>query len=150
MRAAMLALPLLWALACGEKSGPQAPQGGEAPATDLTAPSAALDLSGEVDLARSAVADLAFTSDGGACVLKVSFKAGACDACVQASCCDVVNACYDDPSCMALFKCEASCLIGLPTPTCHSKCEAMYPAQVPTLKAAEGCPATYCQSSCVS
>lgn len=92
--------------------------------------------------------DASSSPPSGSCTLHQSFSSAACDACMQASCCQVVNTCFDDPDCSALTQCEVQCLNSNDPNSCATACESRYSSKVQDFNAWLACGDQSCQVDC--
>lgn len=98
-----------------------------------------------------------------ACTLvrKYSTRNAPCNACAEARCCDVINACFDDPSCDdGYVNCAIACAIDYdgggpdaapdagPT-SCLAECARAYPGGSQKYEAAIGCADRACVAECL-
>jgi hypothetical protein len=87
-------------------------------------------------------------SDGGASDAPYSCEPAtgddACDTCQKSSCCDESKACFDDPRCLAYFRCANPC----PTTSCVVACEQQHPEGFLLFASWFGCLDRKCPGPC--
>ena len=87
-----------------------------------------------------------------ACKLVTGTGVKACDDCLQASCCVVINACFDDKACEALNACIADCGASLGRTDagaqCVRDCVNARPDAGPMVLDLMDCESTRCGSDC--
>lgn len=81
-----------------------------------------------------------------ACSTKLAYSSASCDACMQASCCDVDNVCAGDATCLKYLECASQCT----TTDCASACASAYPGGKRKLESLATCMDSRCSTSCGS
>ncbi len=100
-------------------------------------------------------------TDASSCkVTSITFGAAACDACVESSCCDAVNACFTVKDCQDLDKCIEDCVTadagpseggadaGDPVKQCVQDCAAAHPSSASAWQKALSCVVQSCRTPC--
>lgn len=91
--------------------------------------------------------------DGGACALwrPYSTSDADCDACAEAHCCTLVNACLEDTECdEGYVNCAIACAIEADAgPECLDACGAEHPVGRAEYDAAIGCVDAACATECM-
>jgi len=108
------------------------------------------------DDANSSSGDDGSSSDSGTCTIGVDFGDPTCDACAEAKCCAVINACFEPSGsdCDQLDTCLLTCLNEAGPPTtdagaqCGSNCFAAHAASKNTWAAYDTCVKTSCKTEC--
>jgi hypothetical protein len=110
--------------AASTPAGGPAADGGATESAEAASPfdsGALVDAGGAVDAGEPVPAEAS-------CVLPPTGFAGdeTCGACLQASCCEPVAQCFEDPACVVINSCLTSCFTGLASdggiPACEERC----------------------------
>ncbi len=90
------------------------------------------------------------STGGPTCTISITTNNATCDACLQSSCCSVVNACFNVSDCAALDSCVGGCVLpdGGTNQSCVSSCFAAHPNSQAALQAVYQCIGNSCSTSC--
>lgn len=83
---------------------------------------------------------------GGCADTLIEAPEATCQVCLEASCCPQLVDCSEEPECVGLFYCEASCA----DQACIDACKSEAPAGLSQFDALDGCAISSCASECDS